>query len=124
MSKPKTGAERIAAERERQVERLTWSPEHDDEHNVGELALAAVCYAANAAGEQVFVKSERYIDTVTFEDPWPWATRYDKRPSDDSGLKIEKDNQKRIKLLVKAGALIAAEIDRELRAAKRRRRKL
>lgn len=38
--------ERIAAERTRQIEREGYTPEHDDTHDGGELALAAACYAA------------------------------------------------------------------------------
>ena len=34
------GADRIAAERRRQVEEEHWRPEHDDYHNDGGLAMA------------------------------------------------------------------------------------
>lgn len=77
------GAELIAAERQRQVDVEGWTPEHDAEHDRGELAKAAAAYAVpdHAA---VF---------------WPWAF---------SGFKRDE----RVRELAKAGALIAAEIDR------------
>ena len=39
------GAEMIAAERRRQVEKEGWTAEHDSGHPSGELAMAAACYA-------------------------------------------------------------------------------
>lgn len=39
------GAELIAAERQRQIEREGWTPSHDDQHIHGELAAVAACYA-------------------------------------------------------------------------------
>lgn len=78
----------IVAERERQKAVEGWTSEHDDEHNRGELAEAAACYAY---GE--------IIDTQTGCHLWPWGDD-DWRPSD------------RRRELVKAGALILAEIER------------
>lgn len=106
-----TGVERIAAERARQVEKEGWSPEHDDEHDDGSLALAAVCYAApvRVYVRQVFAAGE------SFFDPWPWDEGADRRSYDGNVLKDPTDDE-RIRLLEKAGALIAAEIDRLLRA--------
>ena len=40
------GIRLIAAERQRQVDVEGWTPAHDDEHDEGELAIAAACYAA------------------------------------------------------------------------------
>ncbi|MCM0757438.1 hypothetical protein M7775_02505, partial [Sporomusa sphaeroides DSM 2875] len=40
-----SGIELIAAERQRQISQEGWTPEHDDQHANGELALAAACYA-------------------------------------------------------------------------------
>lgn len=79
----------IAAERRRQVEVEGWTPEHDDAHDTGELADAAACYAAaRIAGQK---PSSR----------WPWSLDWWK-PSPDN----------RVRDLVKAGALLVAEIDR------------
>jgi len=82
------GAELIAAERLRQVTAEGWTPEHDAEHTDGSMVRAAVCYAS-------------YGQKASAPYPlWPWADSWWK-PSDDP-----------IKNLVRAGALIAAEIDR------------
>ncbi len=88
----KTGAELIAAERQRQIDVEGWTPEHDDKHHQGEMADAAACYALRS-----------YEPVRGDEKPksmWPWAPEWWK-PSDDP-----------VRNLVKAGALIAAEIDR------------
>lgn len=90
-----TGIDLIAAERTRQVEREGWTPEHDAQHTGGELAQAAACYCIVNPGpaEQV--------------DLWPWQAESFKR--EGAPLPSMRD-------LVKAGALIAAEIDRRLAA--------
>ncbi len=41
----KTGVELIAEERQRQIYVEGWSPEHDSNHEEGQLAEAAACYA-------------------------------------------------------------------------------
>lgn len=86
-----TGSELIANERNRQVQQERWSPEHDAEHGYFELSMAAVCYALHAAGES---------EPDSPPSRWPWGSEWWK-PSEDP-----------IRDLVKAGALIAAEIDR------------
>jgi hypothetical protein len=110
--KTKTGVERIAAERKRQVEEEGWSPEHDDEHEDGELGLVAALYATPI---RLYAKQENSGWTA-FHDPWPgsWDTEWDKRPP--LGNEVA-SVATRIRMLEKAGALIAAEIDRLLRAA-------
>jgi hypothetical protein len=104
-----TGIERIAAERVRQITDHHWSAEHDDEHDDGSLAMAAVCYAAP---ERVYIR-RTFARGETFTDPWPWEG-WDKRPYDGNVLRAPTAVE-RIRLLEKAGALIAAEIDRLLR---------
>ncbi|MBK5248105.1 MAG: hypothetical protein JJE50_01525 [Actinomycetales bacterium] len=84
------GVELIAAERRRQVEAEGWTVDHDAAHGPDDLALAAVCYAMP---ERV-----RGRDILP---AWPWTPAYWKPTPDD-----------RVRELVKAGALIAAEIDR------------
>jgi hypothetical protein len=88
-----TGIERISAERERQVSVEGWTAEHDDEHRFGDLTQAAVSYAGNAVCQ---IQHSDYPRPLS----WPWDLRWWK-PSPDP-----------IRNLVKAGALIAAEIDR------------
>jgi hypothetical protein len=111
MSEHRDGAQRIAAERARQKGAEGWSDEHDSAHDNGELAWAAVCYAAPKA---VYVE-RRGQDLVTFADPWPWEPSDDKRVRPYGTLK--EPTEQRIRQLEKAGALIAAEIDRLLRDA-------
>lgn len=88
------GIELIAAERQRQINVEGWTPEHDDEHDHCELVLAACSYASYATG-QVALDVEQMPSLR-----WPWDETWWK-PSDDP-----------IRNLVKAGALVAAEIDR------------
>lgn len=106
-----TGTERIAAERQRQMEVEGWTWKHDDLHDHGEIALAAIAYASplpvkvrahvtkpcgcRSAGECTHISGE-----LQWVDAWPWEQRWWKPDPD------------RIRNLVKAGALIAAEIDR------------
>lgn len=103
------GARRIAAERQRQIEEECWSAEHDDQHDDESLAWAAVCYAAPG---EVFTRATG----GQLVDPWPasWWEGWDKRERDDAPTRAE-----RIRELEKAGALIAAEIDRLLRGGSR-----
>ena len=92
-----TGAELIAAERTRQVSGEGWTDDHDDEHGMGEMAAAAMCYAQLCVDEEI---SEVSIGSHFVQEWWPWDREWWK-PSPDS-----------IRNLTKAGALLAAEIDR------------
>ena len=97
------GVRRIAAERQRQIEEEGWTAEHDSEHPLGEMAIAAACYAAiSSFGINVGVG---LAEALGPPEMWPWAPEWWK-PSADP-----------IRNLEKAGALIAAEIDRLERAA-------
>lgn len=106
----KTGVELIEKERRRQVEREGYTPEHDDGHDGGEIAMAAACYASP---DLIYVE-ERHVNSIGFIDPWPWDECDDKRPH--KGNEVLPNHRltiaARIHQLVKAGALIAAEIDR------------
>ncbi len=84
----------VQAERRRQITTEGWTPEHDDEHNGGELADAAACYALWAGG----------INPGNWREFWPWAPEW---------LKHSEPRR----MLVKAAALILAEIQRLDRAA-------
>lgn len=106
------GVGRIAMERDRQIKEKGWTIDHDDEHEDGELALVAALYATPI----------RLVDK-NMDDPWPayWLKKYDKRPRDLDGNILEAIDMKRddrIRTLEKAGALIAAEIDRIIRMGK------
>lgn len=101
----KTGIELIAAERQRQVESEGWTPEHDDSHWSGHMALAAACYACNAATMTQRATPEMMEKYAKFSSQgfrWPWAKKWWKPKSP-------------VQDLVRAGALIAAEIDRSQR---------
>jgi hypothetical protein len=113
-----TGIELIAEERARQIEKEGWTPEHDDEHTDESLALVAALYATpiplfEQQGDQSY---------FVFADPWPesWDNGWDKRPIDEFTYNQRKPTaEERLRLLAKAGALIAAEIDRLQRAAEK-----
>lgn len=92
--------QRIAAERRRQIEVEGWTETHDDQHDWCQLPLAAVAYAMESTAEQ---RDTNIIEKVV-ELVWPFGDEWWK-PSPDP-----------IRNLEKAGALIAAEIDRLQRA--------
>lgn len=96
----KTGIEIIAEERARHATVEGWTPEHDDAHDKGELASAAAAYA--------MVPRRQSGDDSPEEAPeiWPWDEDWWKPCPND-----------RVHELAKAGALIAAEIDRLQRAS-------
>ena len=112
-----TGIELIAAERQRQIEAEQWVPSHDDDHADNELIRAAQCYTWAARQTSIGSVNERmpmdsplqpYIDmgSPDWRVPrWPWEAAWWK-PNGDP-----------IRNLEKAGALIAAEIDRLQRAS-------
>lgn len=93
------GVALIAAERRRQIEEKGYTAQHDDEHADSEIL--------HVAGELV-----NYVDpgiTLDPDDHWGIINRTDcKYPDDESAADL--------RLLVIAGALIAAEIDRRQRA--------
>ena len=87
-------AQDVLAERRRQVEAEGWTPEHDDEHDQHMLATAGACYALywmNESGKPLPI--------------WPWQASWWKPSADPR------------RNLVKAGALLLAEIERIDRAA-------
>lgn len=94
----------IAAERRRQIEAEGWTPEHDDDHRGGVMALAAAAYAVSSVrrsartdcGEARIAERARQI--------WPWEAAWWKPKSAREDL-------------VRAAALIVAEIERLDRSA-------
>ena len=98
------GIEMIEAERERQVEVEGWTAKHDDTHRSGNLLWAAACYVQEAASAADTGCGDCPVPGFAPEE-WPWDAAWWK-PCDD---------QRRN--LAKAGALIAAEIDRLNRIA-------
>ena len=76
--------EKIKEEREKQIIKNGYKPEHDDQHTDGSIADAAAHYAS-------YSKSELY----------PWDKQYD-----------SKEKHSRKQQLVIAGAMIVAELER------------
>jgi len=91
----------VLAERERQVSVEGWTPDHDDEHASGSMAIAAACYALTTR------RRELEVQTVSMEKLWQWTGW-------SSQWFKPKDSRSN---LVRAGALILAEIERLDRAA-------
>lgn len=91
------GTALITGERGRQIEGEGWTAAHDDLHDGGQMAKAGAMYAL----------PERFRSMcalVNVPTDWPWSPEWWKpTPSN------------RVRELVKAGALIAAEIDRLIR---------
>lgn len=82
-----------------------------DAHVRGEMAWAAVCYAAPTL---VYGYTQR-DGNIVFKDPWPWDRKWDKRHTRDPRDAATQTRGDRIRELSKAGALIAAELDRLIR---------
>ncbi|QLG96438.1 hypothetical protein HZF02_15890 [Pseudomonas yamanorum] len=93
----------VLAERIRQIQVECFYPVHDDENTDGSLGMAAACYAEEAFYQ---AKVSDRLSAISQVTPvlWPWAPDIWK-PTDQR------------RNLVKAGALILAEIDRLDRAA-------
>lgn len=83
----------VLAERQRQVTAEGWTAEGDDSYQNSELADAAACYAIHAHNQGFSTPAH-----------WPWSTTWWKQTNPRRDL-------------VKAGALILAEIERIDRAA-------
>ena len=97
----------VLAERQRQIKAKGFTPEHDDLHTEGQLARAAAAYAV-AADTAIYEAdklrpawNESYIAGVSRVWPWNWT--------------LWKPTNKR-RDLVKAAALLLAEIERVDRA--------
>ncbi len=107
----------VMNERLRQQDAEGWSAEHDDEHKDGSIALAGACYAmfasvsdsARASTElpgSLSVTGKPIAGWAAWLEIWPWERRFWK-PKD------------RRSDLVRAAALLLAEIERLDRAEAR-----
>lgn len=96
------GVALIAIERRRQTEQEGYGADHDDRHGDCALISAALVYATTAAGRMTRQEAAPSLPALDWPWPmvWPWDEE-DWRPSPTP-----------VGDLVKAGALIAAEIDR------------
>ena len=96
----KTGVELIAEERQRQIDKEGWTAEHDDGHYAFELTRAAATYLVNTIEKEVDCGvMGRHVLAAAANALWPWDPN-DHKP------------KRTLKNLIRAGALIAAEIDR------------
>lgn len=103
-------AQDVLAERQRQVDVEGWDANHDDNNNRGDMARAAACYALVAGSCQGWSASTYAGMPAPNSDPdgdeiwWPWDRKWwkPKNPRRD---------------LVRAAALILAEIERIDRAS-------
>ena len=94
----------VLAERQRQISAEGWTPEHDDEHSRGEMGRAAAAYALDTASQLSEHPGVSKHFALLATGIWPW-NHASHKPAD------ERRN------LIKAGALILAEIERLDRAA-------
>lgn len=93
------GAILIGNERRRQQDEEKYSWEHDDLHTSGELANFACCYALDPMGGDA-------SNMIKILKPEGWKLKLSCNGNTNDNL------EGRIKDLVKAGALIVAEIER------------
>jgi hypothetical protein len=97
----------VLAERHRQISEEGWTPEHDDQHLNGDMALAAATYAVASTYPDTalkWVKRPYHLNNIRrLADLWPWEVGWWKPGTAR-------------RMLVKAGALILAEIERLDRA--------
>lgn len=91
-------AQDVLAERQRQITAEGWTPEHDDEHGAGDLAMAAAVYALPEGARYIGASPFRKVPTF-----WPWDA-------------VSWKPCERRRELVKSCALALAEIDRLDRA--------
>lgn len=97
----------IARERERQVNGEGWALDHDDKHVDGAIARAAASYAYYAGIPSVTRQVDTYpyngkvcpTDVVVIRRAWPWSWTWWKPTTPRRDL-------------IKAAALIVAEIER------------
>lgn len=94
----------IARERERQMDIEGWTPDHDDQHASGELASAAACYAifsrlGGDVRELLSGADASLSEAVFYRRYWPWGRAWWKPTTPRRDL-------------IKAAALIVAEVER------------
>ena len=102
--KMKTGIELIADERKRQIDVEGYSKQHDSQHNASDFIYAAISYAESAKVgvncQEMGNTNEIEIMLRKAEKGMDYPFGWDFKPTTD------------IRDLTKAGALIAAAIDR------------
>lgn len=105
----------IRAERQRQIDIEGWTPDHDDQHDDGQLMRAAMCYYMHGTGRAAYRNTSSLVSTDTCPHcgnglrhrrinaslpmGWPWEPRWWKPQNTNRDL-------------VRSGALLLAEKDR------------
>lgn len=102
-----SGVELIAAERQRQIEKEGFDALHDDQYRAvpGTLTMAAITYCTMAGSSPDVRNALRTQAVHSMYWPKHWHPSWWKPGKDNT-------HASRIRELTKAGALIAAEIDR------------
>lgn len=105
-----SGSLAIATERRRQVDEENWTIAHDDQWENGELWQAARVYLDVHQGNVLRILEK----PANYDWPWDaeWFKPFEEPPVDDPRFDRSFPTVDRIRCLEKAGALIAAEIDR------------
>lgn len=88
--------EEVLLERQRQIITHRYDQEHDDAHDWGELAVAAVVYVDASLTNS---KGKCYLSAKQLQKRWPWDSRFKAASSRRSNL-------------LKAVAMLVAEIER------------
>lgn len=91
----------VKAERQKQINKHGYTPEHDDEHTDGSIADAGACYAAN--NDNLWSFGE--YGQTGLKEVWPWDYEF-----------FKKEDHDRKQQLIIAAAFINAEYDRIVRA--------
>ena len=76
----------VVAERVRQVEQEGWTAEHDDAHDLAELAEAAACYAHHAAFR---IANEDGLDANALKEWMTMVPLIDCRPTEELKLMVD-----------------------------------
>lgn len=99
----------IAQERQRQIDAEGYSPDHDDGHTDGSIAVVAAALAVHHTDASIDDPLKRVdpVESGRRHDCWGLLAKHG----------YDGTNPDEIKVLVIAGALIAAEIDRMQRSA-------
>lgn len=105
--RPVLGLDLIGDEQARQM--LQYPPEHDDAHDSGELAAVAAALAIDDADCVPSIDGLDFVGDLVVTEDVDWMTPL-----------VDATRHDRIHQLAMAGAFIASEIDRLLRAKGRR----
>ena len=98
-----SGIEAITTERQRQIEKESWTPEHDDTHVNGQMAKAAAAYALHGTKDPHLDSHHDGYNVFPWDKKW-WKPNHF-TPSNETIEDLMRN-------LEKAGALCIAEWER------------